>query len=173
MCQMRNPRREQDSNSNMNLILQPPLVVVVQWVRTWEAAFYFSFVSMGLAYFRLSMRYPRTSTRLIPLTKQIQVIAFSHFLALAYYSLPYFLLSHLLSPSPNHSLYTKGKPTQMMFFYWILTFLSISLTQVADDVRINNEFICNGTKSKCSTSLLIRSHRLVRELTTVDLKGFL
>ena len=30
MCQMRNPRREQDSNSNMNLILQPPLVVVVQ-----------------------------------------------------------------------------------------------------------------------------------------------
>lgn len=114
---------------------------------------------------------PRTSTKLIPLTKQVQVICLSSLLAPAYCNLSYFTLSRLPSTSLNNLLHTaKGKlHKQMMFFclkqsiHFLLNFPEPRGWQHSSE---EYEPTHNSTMSKQSTSLLVNIYLRVREWTS-------
>lgn len=151
MYQMGNSRREQDSNWTVNLFLRHPLIRVLQYFSEWEL--WRSFLFSLCINTSQSTRQARTSTKLTPLTEQIQVIHFCHFLALVYCHLSYFILSHLLLPSLNNLLHApKGNLHKQMTFFLFKTKHSFSsqffLSHMADNIRVKNE-------SQQSTSLLV------------------
>ena len=63
-------------------------------------------------------------------------------------------------------IHTKGKATQIFFY---LKLCLILLNHKADNVSVNNEFICNNTRAKQSTVFLVNINKLVSELTILDL----